>query len=407
MKANTSRNLASIWLVLKASVQSFGANRNLEMAAALAFYGFLSLMPLLLLTVILLGVVMQSWGEAEPALGRLLQDLIPSFEPSLLTGLANITHGGALGLVGIVLLVWSMTPLSGALRTALARMFVMPVHRPFLRSKVLDLLAVLCFLLLFMMLVGVKLLITLPAGTDSMGWRVLSRFLGEAGPFALSVAFIGLIFRVFSPVRLTWHQWLLGAVCVTLLWTVMRHLFVVFVQINPNYGYAFGSLKAIFLLLVWVYYSFAVLLFGAEIMANTYRRDALLLKRLLEPAGPGKDAGRPLMRKFERVLAEGETLFREGDTGAEMYVVLEGEIRLEQHGHVLARMQAGQYFGEMTLLTHAPRSATAVAGASSRLAVVTQENFDLLVRENPMLVRRLLEELARRLAETNLKLRQD
>lgn len=384
--------LQSTLLVLKASVRSFGANRNLESAATLGFYGFLSLMPMLLLSIIVLRHALQSSERAASGLARVLEDIFPAFNLNLLNDLGAISGGGALSLVGMLLLLWSMTPLSGALRTALARMFVMPVQRPFLTSKLLDMAAVLSFLLLFFALVFIKLFAhTMPLALHA----VL--------PFSLTVLFIGLFFRVFAPVRLSWRQWLLGAVCVTVLWTVMRNVFVVFLQYNPNYGYAFGSLKAMFLLIVWVYYSFAALLFGAEIMANTYRRDALLLKGLLQP-GPGGAGATGLLKKFERQLTDGEVLLREGDAGREMYVILDGRIRISKDGRELVTLGPGQYLGEMSLLNGAPRTATATADGPARLAEITQANFDLLVRENPVLVRGLLEELARRLTETNRKL---
>ncbi len=384
-------------LVLQASIKSFGSSRALEVAATLAFYGFLSLMPLLLVAVIVLGIGMRSSEAASSALGVFLSELFPAFNTDLLLDLQAISAGGALSAVSVVLLLWSMTPLSGALRTSLARMFAMPVKRPFLKSKLIDLVAVLSFLVLFLVLVGLRVL--LPAG--SARWLVL--LVGTVIPFSLCVGFLGLFFRVFAPVRLSWRQWLLGAVCVTLLWAVMRDVFVLFMRYNPNYGYAFGSLKAIFLLVIWVYYVFAALLFGAEIMANTYRRDALLLRDLLNPET--RRSGREsLMKKFEKTMADGEVLFSEGDAGEEMYVVLEGEVRLSRAGRDLAAMGPGKYFGEMSLLTQAPRSAGARASGMVRLAIINKSNFDLLVRENPVLVRGLLEELARRLAETNRKL---
>jgi len=396
--------VASTLLVLKAALKSFGANRNLEIAGTLAFYGFLSLMPLLLLTIIALGIFLRSSESVSPALTHVLTDIIPAFNENILTDVLAISGGGALSAVSLVLLLWSMTPLSGALRTALARMFKMPIQRPFLISKLIDLAAVLGFLVLFLVLVIIRIIVSAP--TDDVRWYsgLISSTLGLLVPFVLSVGFIGMFFRIFSPVKLTWQQWLLGAVCVTVLWGIMRNLFVVFMQYNPNYGYAFGSLKAIFLLIVWVYYSFAALLLGAEVMANTYRRDALLLRGLLENDPTIKPADERLMKKFERTLSSGDVLFREGDRGDDMFVVLKGTVRLTRGGSELAVMGPGKYFGEMSLLRHAPRSATATATEQARLAVITQSNFDLLARENPALVRGLLEELARRLAETNRKL---
>ena len=48
---------------------------------------------------------------------------------------------------------------------------------------------------------------------------------------------------------------------------MVRPLFGLFLQYNPGYGYAFGSLKTIFLLLVWIYYAFVIILFGAVVIA--------------------------------------------------------------------------------------------------------------------------------------------
>ena len=398
-RRSVSSVMASAWLVIRAAFKSFGANRNLEIAATLAFYGFLSLMPLLLMTIIVLGSFLRSSEAISAALGHVLADIFPAFNEELLIDLNEISGGGALSVISAVLLMWAMTPLSGAFRTALARMFKMPIQRPFLKSKLIDLAAVFGFLLLFLALVTIK--VVMPAA-DSAWWSLAA---GSLLPFVLCIGFIGVFFRVFSPVRLSWRQWLLGAICVTLLWAVMRHLFVVFIQYNPNYGYAFGSLKAIFLLIVWVYYSFAALLLGAEIMANTFRRDALLLRGLLEVDGKAVNSDSVLMEKFSRELEPGDVLFKEGAEGSEMFVILSGAIRLTRDGRELALMDRGKYFGEMSLLSHAPRSATATAVERSRLAVINQGNFDLLVRENPVLVRGLLEELARRLEETNRKLK--
>ena len=382
-------------------MKSFGGNRNLEIAATLAFYGFLSLMPLLLLTVLILRLFLGDPDEVGRMVSVVLSDLFPAFELGWLADVTGIKLGGGFGILSAALLLWSMTPFAGALRSAMAKMFKMPMRVPFYVSKLIDLGTVLSFLLLFLLLAAIKSFVPAPGADDDFARRLALASVRTALPFLFSVCFLGGFFRVFSPVRLTWHHWLLGAVTVTLLWGLMRNLFVMFVAFNPNYGYAFGSMKAIFLLIVWVYYSFAALLLGAEIMANTYRREALLLRDLLQPDPKAKGGENELMKKFERALVPGQVLFREGDGGTEMFVVLEGAIRLSRGGRELAVMRRGQYFGEMSLLGGAPRSATAEAAEPVRLAVINKSNFDLLVRENPLLVRSLLEELARRLADMN------
>ena len=55
----------------------------------------------------------------------------------------------------------------------------------------------------------------------------------------------------------------------------------------------------------------------------------------------------------------GHVLFREGDTGKEMFIVLEGEILISKSQHVLDRLKKGAIFGEMALVDSFPRSADA------------------------------------------------
>ena len=81
--------LAMPGLVVRESLRSFSANRNLESAATLAYYGFLSLMPLLLLAIFVLGLVLRSSEQVLQALGEALTDLFPSFNTDLLVELLS------------------------------------------------------------------------------------------------------------------------------------------------------------------------------------------------------------------------------------------------------------------------------------------------------------------------------
>lgn len=90
----------------------------------------------------------------------------------------------------------------------------------------------------------------------------------------------------------------------------------------------------------------------------------------------------------ERALKKGQALFREGDPGAEMFLVRRGSIliskavtgRVEQ---VLARVAPGDFFGEMSLLAGAPRSATVQAESDAALLVLDREQLERLVRLSP------------------------
>ena len=396
---------ASCWLVLREAGQSFSANRDMSSAATLAYYGFLALMPLLLLVIYLLGLFLQSSEAVLASVEDLAVRLFPAFNRALLEDLLAVARQRVWGLISVAVLVWSLMPFAGAIRGAVRRIFRSTQPASFWRTKLLDLAAVLTLLLLFLLMAGGKVyasfgpaarLITRAGGALAWGRALL--------PFLLAVGVLAFFYRVFAPGKIRASHLLAGALAAAVLLGVMRPVFGLILKFNPDYGYAFGSLKAIFLLLVWVYYTFAVMLFGAEVVAVIPRRDALLLRRLFA-AGPEARASKTLLDRFVRTGMAGEVLFREGETGAEMFYVLAGSARLTRAGRELRVMRRGDYFGEMSMLLGAARTATAtVTEVDTRLAVISQKNFDVILAENPGIVFDLLREMARRLEQTNQKL---
>jgi membrane protein len=397
-------HIAMSWLVMREAVRAFLANSGLETAATLAYYGFLALAPLLLLVVYFLGVILSSSDTVLESMRAFTAHVFPKFSQELLAELLNFAQQGTWGLISVVLLIWSLTPFAGALRSAYLRTFKLERTRSFLVYKLRDLGAVLLLLAIFVLLVAVNALYFVRSEFLLPGSPGLVAVLKGASLLLLTFAILILFEKVFVPVRMPWPVLLLGAFTVAVLLAAIRPLFDLLLRFNPNYGYAFGSLKTIFLLIIWVYYTFAVLLFGAEMMAAAWRRETLVLRRLF--AGHGK---RPpaavLLEPFAHALAPGALLFRQGDPGAAMFYVLEGAIELVAGSQKLRVLQAGEYFGEMAMLLEAARTATAQAGpGGARVARIERGNFDLILRENPQIVRALLKEMADRLKATNLKL---
>lgn len=396
MTNRPASRLAMPLLVVKESVRSFAANRNLEAAATLAYYGFLSLMPLLLLAIFILGLVLRSSEQALSALNEALTGIFPTFNPSLLGELQILASRKVWGVVSVVVLVWSMTPFAAAARSAISRIFKTERRLNVVRAKLLDVSAILVLLVLFLGLVLMKVLVP---------GQVLNQLGGPVLPFVLTVGALMFVYGVFAPVRLARAEALAAAVVAAVLFAAMRPAFGLLLCYNPDFGYAFGSLKAIFLLIVWVYYTFAVLLFGAEVAANTRRREALVVRRFLLEGGVRADSRSALLDRYVRRLDAGAWLFREGDEGHDLYIVLQGAVRLSRGGQELKVARPGDYFGEMSMLLNARRSAGAEAlEADTQLIAVSAGNFDLLLRENPDLVRRMLKDMAERLSVANARL---
>jgi CRP-like cAMP-binding protein len=96
-------------------------------------------------------------------------------------------------------------------------------------------------------------------------------------------------------------------------------------------------------------------------------------------------------------LPAGRVLFNQGDAAAELFIVLDGSVRVERDGQVIANRGAGEFFGEMALVSEGPRMATATLESDSRFLVLGRREFHSLMDEFPALKMRVLETLASRI----------
>jgi CRP/FNR family transcriptional regulator, cyclic AMP receptor protein len=113
-----------------------------------------------------------------------------------------------------------------------------------------------------------------------------------------------------------------------------------------------------------------------------------------------------------RVYPGRTQLFHEGDRGAQLYIVLNGGVKIyidsEETGQetILALLSKGEFFGEMALLCGGERTASAITIADqTELLILDQTHFHALLRESFELTSSLIYNLAERLRETNEKLK--
>lgn len=109
-----------------------------------------------------------------------------------------------------------------------------------------------------------------------------------------------------------------------------------------------------------------------------------------------------------RHYQKGESIFRRGDVGAELYVVLDGEIRvhLDHAGHevTLARVGPGKVVGEMSAFDEQPRSASAVATLNTTVRVLRRDRMQAIVHEHPEVLLEFVKNLSQRLRVMNEQL---
>ena len=100
-------------------------------------------------------------------------------------------------------------------------------------------------------------------------------------------------------------------------------------------------------------------------------------------------------------LKPGETIFKEGDSAKELYVIQSGLVEIQLGNRLLDTLEPNDLFGEMALIDGAPRSATAIAKTDVALVPMSKKDFLALVSRAPSFALDVMGMLARRLRAAN------
>jgi CRP-like cAMP-binding protein len=100
-------------------------------------------------------------------------------------------------------------------------------------------------------------------------------------------------------------------------------------------------------------------------------------------------------------LPAGQALFREGDQGELMYVLMSGNVEISVHGRVVETAEAGAILGEMAMIDAPTRSATIIARSDCRLLPLEQKRFNFLVQQTPNFALHVMKVMANRLRVTD------
>jgi membrane protein len=385
-----------IRIVLFETFSSFGKHNNLSAASSLAFSATLALIPSLFLVTFMMGAVIGSSARALAKTQDMLTQVIPAYSQNIIREVQFISsHVGAISVLNGLVLLWSVTPLIADLRLSLGKIFRKKPTRPFLLEKLIDVAIGIFFLLGLSAIAIAGFLLTLIQRRGQL--HLTLTYLERVGPFLFVTLVVFSLYYMFSK-RVRLLHLLAGAVSTTVLWFTMRPAFHLFLLYNPGYGFAFGSFKSLFVVIIWIYFSLALLLFGAELAASMGRDETVYLKKLMEgkrnvPVG--------VINKYVVKYTQGDTIFMDGDPGDEMFSVLKGKVAIMKGEKETAVITPGRCFGGMSFFLGSLRVARAVALQDVELVTISNENINNLMNEFPEFVVEILREMAERLRETN------
>ena len=268
--------------ILKRTVKEFQEDNLSDWAAALTYYGLLSLFPALIALVSIIGL----FGDPEKTtqtITDMVTQLGPQSAADTFTGpvesiTSNRGAAGILFFVGLGLALWSASGYVGAFMRAANIVYETPEGRPFWKLRPLQLLVTLVMILLLAaVLLGLVLtgpVVSAVAGPLGIGSTAQTVFNIAKWPIMLIAVILmfAVLFHAAPNVKLPGFKWVTpGAILALVVWIAASVGFAFYVANFGSYDKTYGALGGVVILLMWMWLTNIALLLGMELNAERER----------------------------------------------------------------------------------------------------------------------------------------
>lgn len=267
-------NFKSLTPTLKETFADWNKHEAPRLGAALAFYTILSLSPLVILVVALVGLFFDRSTAQTHILNQVQGMIGPEGGKAVESMLANAhkPSSGILGtIVGLLTLLFGASGVFGELRSAMNKIWEVP---PKETSGIWGMLRERFFSFGMVLSIGFLLMVSLVLST---ALAAIGKFFGGILPVPASVLAIAnflfsflaiavlfaLIFKFVPETKIPWRDVRVGAIATALLFTIGKTLIGLYLG-KASVGSAYGAAGSLIVVIVWVYYSAQIFFFGAE-----------------------------------------------------------------------------------------------------------------------------------------------
>jgi membrane protein len=275
--SNTPKSFfGNVFSLLKQTFQEWLQDKAPQLGAALAYYTVFSLAPLILVLLAIVGVVFRH--DPAGVWNKLTQQMSYFLDQSAVQVVQNIAQNASqpgkstiATIIGIALALFGATGVFGQLQDALNTIWGVKAKPGagiwgFLRSRFFS----------FALVAGVCFLLLVSLGIES-ALKAFSHYVQSVLPggifvaitvyltfdFAVVVLLFAMIFKFLPDVKIQWRDVWIGAIMTAILFVVGKWLLGFYLGSGAA-GSAYGAASSLITLLLWVYYSSQILLFGAE-----------------------------------------------------------------------------------------------------------------------------------------------
>jgi membrane protein len=264
--------------LFKQSVDSWSNHNAPRLGASLAFYSLLSLAPLLLVLVSIVGLVFGHEAAQQQTSSQVQQLIGPAAgkaAAAFIQGSKNTTHGVIATIIGLLTLLFSASGVVIELRDALNLIWGTPTVtttgfgkiRAFITDRLMSFAVVVAIGFLLVVSLAISAWIAaLGSVTQSLGpiQTVFMHILNFGLGFLIIAVLFAAVYKVMPDVPIQWRDVVLGGLITSALFSVGK-LVLGFYLGRASYASTYGAAASIVVLIAWIYYSAQIFFFGAEI----------------------------------------------------------------------------------------------------------------------------------------------
>jgi membrane protein len=271
-----------VFATLKRTATEFQEDNLTDWAAALTYYGLLSLFPALIALVAIVGL----FGDPK-ATTQTITDMVTSIGPKsaaqtfadpIRSITSNRAGAGIALIVGLAVALWAASGYVGAFMRASAIIYETPEGRPFWELRPLQI-AVTLAMILMVAIVALGLVLTGPiveAVAEPIGLSSTATTIWDIAKWpvlaAIFITMISLLYYASPNVKVRGFRWVTpGSVFALVAWVIVSAAFAFYVANFGSYNKTYGALGGLIVLLIWFWISNLAILFGHQLNAERER----------------------------------------------------------------------------------------------------------------------------------------
>tara|TARA_B100000035_G_scaffold44844_1_gene33769 strand:+ start:3092 stop:4282 length:1191 start_codon:yes stop_codon:yes gene_type:complete len=363
--------------------QNLNQHRFLSLCAMTSFYFLFTLIPFIILIFLILSKWVSNSDIIFNELQNITSNLLPEISEKIMLQVKKFTDSSkGLGWFWFLILFWAASPLANSIRKNFLIIFNRKIKRKFYVNKFIDITILLLVIFLFFSYIFISKYLANLAGLFHSLIPVSEKSVLLILLSSVSlIIFVAIFYKIMTPEKkLPQSLLLIGAAASCFVWIFLHEMFDLIMSMSQSYGIFYGSMRNLFISLIWLFLNIAGFLIGIELIAFIFNLEVYKFRSLF--LQPSKSLLKNFFQSHIVRLQKNDVLFSFGMPSSSVYFIVDGQIKttINRHERVFHN---NQYFGELSVINNTKRLGEAVVVSDwAKIIKIPNSTFKRLLGED-------------------------